>query len=408
MTARTLPAQTSLPAAVQQLRAAVLEVPAQAGAYASGLVRLEVPLPQGVKALWWLRGQPEAAADCAALLHPRIYFSPRRTTAADTEGSAAAGAASAGAASVAGAGAAWLWRGAPGQALGEGVVLDMQRFLVGAAAWPRIRAFGGSRFHAEQAPSPEWREFGSYCFLIPRLEFLEASGCCILACTVAWDAAHAAPPPAAAASTSSGGDGGSSSSSAAAVGFASAAAAAMDAAAALDAVQAPAAPAAGAFKLQRLASRHVPDEAGWHRLMEGTHAELAVGAAVDAAAAAAAAAAQGEEAGTPSVDACTPMLKICPEAAREEYLLNGQEGLDDLLAAVEGGFHVTASPQVRPLQACCSSWPPRRFLQLPAAGQGLAGMVGVETTARRLAVGMLVCVPSHSPARPCPVRRTAG
>lgn len=169
VTSRTLPAQTSLAAAVAALRAAALELPGTAGAYASGLVRLEVPLPQGTRALWWLRGQPGASDDGAALLHPRIYFSPRRTTAADTEGSAAAGAAAAGAGSVAGAGAAWLWRGAPGEALGDAVVQGMQRFLGAAGpAAPRVRAFGGARFNAAQQPAPEWAEFGSYCFLIPR------------------------------------------------------------------------------------------------------------------------------------------------------------------------------------------------------------------------------------------------
>ncbi len=169
VTTTTLPSQTSLAAAVAALRAAVLDLPSSVGAYPSGLARLEVPLPQGTRALWWLRGQLPAAADSAGLLHPRIYFSPRRTTAADTEGSAAAGAAAAGAGSVAGAGAAWLWRGSPGEPLGEEVVRDMQRFL--GASGPgaqRVRAFGGARFNTAQQPDEEWAEFGSYCFLIPR------------------------------------------------------------------------------------------------------------------------------------------------------------------------------------------------------------------------------------------------
>ena len=107
-----LPAATSLHAALAALRGAVAALPAEAGAYASGLVRLEVPVPRGVRPLWWLRGQAAPPANAAkatppmaqqaAQLHPRIYFSPRRTTAADTEGSAAAGAAGAGAGSVAG------------------------------------------------------------------------------------------------------------------------------------------------------------------------------------------------------------------------------------------------------------------------------------------------------------------
>ena len=404
-----LPAATSLHAALAALRGAVAALPAEAGAYASGLVRLEVPVPRGVRPLWWLRGQAAPPANAAkatppmaqqaAQLHPRIYFSPRRTTAADTEGSAAAGAAGAGAGSVAGAGAAWLWRGAPGEPLDDDAVRDMQRFL-GAGA-TRVRAFGGARFNAAQAPAPEWAEFGSYCFLIPRcagggaaevcdmyastrvgregarwllpgtrpaccrlwhwhafntranlptapaavrcrVEFLEASGCNLLACTVAWDATHAS-------GGGSGGGGGGSSAPLAAVGFSSAEEAAADALAALGAVQPAAAPAAGAFKLQRHASAHVPDEPGWRQLMDGTHAGLAA-LAPEAAAAAAAAAQLAEacEASGGQPDACTPLLKICPDTAREEYLLNGQEGLDDLLTALDGGFgfEASATPEV--------------------------------------------------------------
>ncbi len=45
------------------------------------------------------------------LLHPRVYFSPRRSPAPDTEGAAAAETAGAGCGAVGGVGAAWLWRG---------------------------------------------------------------------------------------------------------------------------------------------------------------------------------------------------------------------------------------------------------------------------------------------------------
>ncbi len=170
-----------------------------------------------------------------------------------------------------------------------------------------------------------------------RIEFLEASGCCILSCTVAWDASHSS----SLESSSSSGSGSSGPQASPAVGFASLDAAVMDAAAALDAVQLPAPPAAGAFKLRRLASSHTPDEAGWHALMDGTHAELSAAAAAAAAQQAAAAPQPSDE---QPLDACTPLLRVSPEAAREEYLLNGQEGLDDLLAALEGGFEAAATP----------------------------------------------------------------
>ena len=51
---------------------------------------------------------------------------------------------------------------------------------------PRVRALGGTRFNEASQPSPEWSSFGSFCFMIPRLELLEAAGCCLLSCTLAW------------------------------------------------------------------------------------------------------------------------------------------------------------------------------------------------------------------------------
>ncbi|GAB4817906.1 hypothetical protein N2152v2_004952 [Parachlorella kessleri] len=352
-TAKTLPAQPTLLAAAQQLLAAAQALLSDYSGYASGLVRLEVPVPRGCPPLWWLRGQGPIE-QAAGLLCPHVYFSPRRSTAADTEGSAAAGAASRGSGSTAGAGAAWLWQGRPGEPLTEGSMRDIQRFL--AASSPRVRAFGGARFDAAQQPAAEWLEFGSHCFFIPRVEYLEASGCNLLACTIAWDSAY---------------KGSSSSSSqsqptdtAAAVGFATLEAAVIDAIAALQSLGAPAPPAAGIFQLQRGVSRHTPDRSGWTRLMDITKGELNAAAAAAAEARASENALQDPET-SPEVEghgetwmpradeeevlgddiiACTPLLKVNPETAREEYLLNGQEGLDELLAALDGGFEAYTTP----------------------------------------------------------------
>ncbi len=60
----------------------------------------------------------------------------------------------------------------------------MEAFLSSAA--PRVRVLGGTRFDGAGAHAPEWAAFGSYCFLLPRLELLEAAGCCLLSCTLAW------------------------------------------------------------------------------------------------------------------------------------------------------------------------------------------------------------------------------
>jgi hypothetical protein len=60
----------------------------------------------------------QAQRDLRAMeLHPRVYFSPRRSPAPDTEGGAAAEAGGAGCGAVAGVGAAWLWRGELDQAM---------------------------------------------------------------------------------------------------------------------------------------------------------------------------------------------------------------------------------------------------------------------------------------------------
>ncbi len=75
-------------------------------------------------------------------------------------------------------------QGAPGQALTAADMQGMEVFL--SAANPRVRALGGTRFNGASQPSPEWQAFGSFCFMIPRLELLEAAGCCLLSCTLAW------------------------------------------------------------------------------------------------------------------------------------------------------------------------------------------------------------------------------
>lgn len=161
----TLPPQTSLVQAGTALHDALLGKAARFGAdVPRGVIRLEVPVPRSCTALRWLRGQ--VGANSLGVFHPQVYFSPRRSSAPDTAGSTAATAASAGAGSVAGVGAAWLWKGADEQPLDDAVVKSMRRFLEASNA--RLRVFGGSRFDPHKAPSPEWKEFGSYFFMLPR------------------------------------------------------------------------------------------------------------------------------------------------------------------------------------------------------------------------------------------------
>lgn len=65
-----------------------------------------------------------------------------------------------------GAGAAWLWQGKAGQALTPSIVQEMSGFL--SSAHPRLRVLGGTRFNTAQESQPEWADFGSYCFMLPR------------------------------------------------------------------------------------------------------------------------------------------------------------------------------------------------------------------------------------------------
>jgi hypothetical protein len=162
----TLAPQTSLALAAAVLRDALLAKASRFGADIAprGVIRLEAPVPRVCTALRWLRGQD--GANSFGVLQPQVYFSPRRSSAPDTAGSTAATAASAGAGSVAGVGAAWLWKGADEQPLDDAVVKSMRRFLHASTA--RLRVFGGSRFDPKKAPSPEWKEFGSYFFMLPR------------------------------------------------------------------------------------------------------------------------------------------------------------------------------------------------------------------------------------------------
>lgn len=161
-----LPTQHSLTAAVSTLQEALQELLVQYAHCPSGFIRLEVPIPRTFSALWWLRGQAEAHQLQSQLLQPKVFFSPRRSSAPETDGSTAARAAGAGAASVSGAGAAWMWKGSPQQPLDSNGMASMQRFL--GAENDRVRIFGGTRFDPGSVPAPEWEEFGSYYFVLPR------------------------------------------------------------------------------------------------------------------------------------------------------------------------------------------------------------------------------------------------
>ena len=68
--------------------------------------------------------------------------------------------------------------------------------------------------------------------------------------------------------------------------------------------------------MRRTSLAHLPDEAGWAALMQPLHDSLPASRHAD---------------GAPDLDL------LQPEVALAEFTANGQEGLDGLLAALDGG-----------------------------------------------------------------------
>ncbi|KAG7671813.1 putative Protein PHYLLO, chloroplastic [Nannochloris sp. 'desiccata'] len=353
----TLPTENSLQEALTSLETAVAERCRQYSHLNSGLLRLEVPLPRSINALHWLRGQNlekessddghggggggAAAAAVEASLFPKILFSPRRSSAPDTEGSIAAGAASAGAGTVAGAGSAWLWKGQSGQPLDKKAMASMQRFL--KTDHPRVRVFGGSRFDPKSHPAPEWEEFGSYCFVLPRIEVLELSGCSMIACTLAWDAASTP---------------GNNKNMNSASTYNTLKTAATAAITALQSVQPPSLPHAPALRLTQLSRQHLPSENEWAARLDAVHAELVPATSSSSSTTDVTFGTTTDnyngtnhgysDIGNDSLENLSttdthPLQKLSPDVALEEYLRNGQQGLDELLAALDSGFEAILS-----------------------------------------------------------------
>ncbi|KXZ52491.1 hypothetical protein GPECTOR_9g535 [Gonium pectorale] len=256
-----------------------------------------------------------------------MYFSGRRSSAPDTPGASAAEAATRGWSAVAGAGAAWRWWGPGGEGFDSRVVAALQRFL--SPDQPRVRIMGGVRFDPRRAPGPEWAPFGSHCFVLPLLELTEAEDCCLLAVTLAWDPAAAA---AAAAATAGAGAraGAASAAGKLAAGFggcASLAEAAARAEAALRRMRPPAPTSAYGLRVTRSEPLHAPSKAEWD-----SHMATLLGGLQER-----------HDTGAPAAAALASLLD--PGLARQEYMTHGQQGLDDLLAALTLSASASASRQ---------------------------------------------------------------
>lgn len=281
----TLQPQATLRNACCSLQEALFAAQQQYCHHASGVVRLEVPIPQDISALQWLQGQTASNAHC----HPLVYFSPRRSSAPDSPSAAAASVASSGAGAVAALGLAWHWQGPPGKAMTQEMTTEMNLFL--SEAHPRVRIFGAARFDAEQSPSAEWASFGSYFFVLPRLEMLEAGNCHLLCCTLAWHSSLRHGPPH----------------------VSDAVADALDT---LRELSPPALRSAPAFQVQRASMTHTPPQSEWQADMQSVHDSLA----------------------EPSSTLPEQLSDSNSHAALDEFSHNGQAGLDDLLDALDGGL----------------------------------------------------------------------
>lgn len=165
-------------------------------------------------------------------------------------------------------------------------LLSMRRFL--SVDEPRIRVVGGSRFNCDQAADPEWASFGAFSFVLPQVEFLEASDCNLLACTLAWEP-HSTEGPS------------------------SASQAVEQALAVLGRLQPPAPASAPAFQIQRAPAEHVPSEPEWCEQVPSLLQRLRSDAALSS--------------------STLGLADVDDGLAKQEFRTNGQQGLDELLVS---------------------------------------------------------------------------
>ncbi|MQL90764.1 hypothetical protein Taro_023365 [Colocasia esculenta] len=168
---RTLPAAPAPDSAMSQLRSAVSALcPPESS---SGIIRLEVPIWQRAEAIAWLHAQKKL---------PRLFFSGRGGRGGDASLNGA-GARRSNLVGVAGVGSAVYFRQFEPFSLEDWKCI--KRFL--SKDCPLIRAYGAIRFDATTNVSSEWKDFGSFYFAIPQVEFDELEESSKLAINIAWD-----------------------------------------------------------------------------------------------------------------------------------------------------------------------------------------------------------------------------
>ncbi|XP_050256025.1 isochorismate synthase, chloroplastic-like isoform X2 [Quercus robur] len=176
---RTFPTVPSPALAMDTLNSAISQLKSDPPPFTSGIIRLQVPIQQKIEAIDWLHAQHY-------LLLPRCFFSGRtRTCNSDIFNGNGHNSTpkSHNLVSVAGVGSAIFFRHINPFSYSDWK--SIKRFLSNKC--PLIRAYGAIRFDARSNISSEWKDFGSFYFMVPQVELDELEGSSMLATTVAWD-----------------------------------------------------------------------------------------------------------------------------------------------------------------------------------------------------------------------------
>lgn len=178
---RCFPVASSLIAAAERLNLAVTEMKSDSPQAHSGIIRLQVPIDDQIKAIDWLTAQRHLDLPrCFFSGRSQIVCSDRLLDDSDLNGATPKDHRLV---SVAGIGSSVFFR--DNQPFSFNDWRTIKRFL--SKSSPLLRAYGGIRFDPQAEISPEWAPFGSFYFMIPQVEFNELNGSSILAASVAWD-----------------------------------------------------------------------------------------------------------------------------------------------------------------------------------------------------------------------------
>ncbi|KAK7836982.1 isochorismate synthase 2 [Quercus suber] len=144
---RTFPTVPSPALAMDTLNSAISQLKSDPPPFTSGIIRLQVPIQQKIEAIDWLHAQHY-------LLLPRCFFSVSLVS-------------------------------APPSSFATSIHSHIP--IGSPLRVPVIRAYGAIRFDAQSNISSEWKDFGSFYFMVPQVELDELEGSSMLATTVAWD-----------------------------------------------------------------------------------------------------------------------------------------------------------------------------------------------------------------------------